>query len=125
MGLQLTGLGAVVALLWILTDSWEWAIPTVLEGKILDWKKKWYLSQALVRFVVKSSILEQEALAYSIRSLLPKLEREFGVPVHVEIEIEGQDSSFAEEELRHITCLNRTFSEFTWHISEKMECEAE
>ncbi len=125
MGLQLTGLGAVVAMLWILADSWEWAIPTALEEKIQAWKKKWYLSQAIVRFVIKSSILEQEQLAYSIRRLLPKLELEFGVPVHVEIEIEGQSSSFSDEETRYITCLNRAFSEFTWHISETLECEAE
>lgn len=125
MGLQLTGLGAVVALLWILTDSWEWAIPAELEGKIQDWKKKWYLSQGIVRFVTKNSIFEREQLAYSIRHLLPKLELEFGIPVHVEIEIDGQDGFFSEEEIRYITCLNRAFSEFTWHISETLECEAE
>lgn len=125
MGVQLTGLGAVLALLWMLSDSWEWAIPEALEGKIQDWKKKWYNSQAIVRFAIRSSIFEQEQFAYSIRRLLPKLEQEFGAPVHVEVEIEGQVSAVSEEEIRYIRCLTRTFSEFTWHISEQVECEAE
>jgi len=125
MGVQLTGLGAILALLWVLSDSWEWSIPEAFEGKIQDWKKKWYISQAIVRFVIRSSVFEQEQFAYSIRHLLPKLEREFGAPVHVEIEIEGQDIALSVEEMRYISCLTRSFSEFTWHISERVECEAE
>lgn len=125
MGIYLTGLGAILALLWILSDSWEWTIPEDLEGKIQDWKKKWYNSQAIVRFVIRSSIFEQGQFADSIRCLLPKLEQEFGVPVHVEVEIDGQGSVISEEEIRYTGCLARCFSEFTWHISEQVECEAE
>lgn len=125
MGVQLTGLGAVLALLWILSDSWEWSITEALEGRIQDWKKRWYNSQAIVRFVIRSSIFEQEQFVYSIRRLLPKLEGEFGGPVYVEIEIDGQDIDLSEEEIRYISCLTRSFSEFTWQISQQVECEAE
>ena len=125
MGVHLTGLGAILALLWILSDYWEWSIPEALEGKIQDWKKKWYNSQAIVRFAIRSSIFEQEQFAYSIRHLLPKIEQEFGVPVHIEVEIDGQESAVSEEEIRYIDCLTRSFSEFTWYISEQVECEAE
>lgn len=124
MSVHLTGLGAVLTLLWIISD-WEWSIPEAFEGKIQDWKKKWYLSQAIVRFIIWSSIFEQEQFAYSLRHVLPKLEREFGVPIHVEIEIGGQNSTFSEEEIRYITRLTRSFSDFTWHINERVEYEGE
>lgn len=125
MGVHLTGLGVVLALLWVLTDSWEWSIPEALKGKIQDWKRKYYLSQVIVRFVIRSSIFEQEQFAYFIKHLLPKLELEFGAPVHVEIEIKEQDIELSEEEVRYITCLTRSFSEFTWNVSQRVECEAE
>jgi hypothetical protein len=123
MGIYLTAVGAVLAsLLWIFADLWEWAIPKALEEKIHNWKKRLYHSQVIVRLVNKDSISEHEKYAYSLRHIVSKIERELGVPVHVEVEMDRQDIVLTEEEMRYISCLSRSFSEFTWYVREQVEC---
>lgn len=117
MGVQLTGLGALVALLWVLAGYWELTVPEVLGERITDWKRKHYKSQITVKFIKEESIYMQEQFAFSLRRFLRDMEREMGIPVHCEIELWGEDG-LSEEELRYIQCLNRSFSEFTWRIQE-------
>lgn len=121
-----TGLGILlISLLWILSDFWEWTVPEGIGERINDLKKKWYLSQIIVRFVNNNSIPEQEQFAYSLRQILPKIERELGAPVHVEVEMGRQDIALSEEEMRYLTCLSRSFAEFTWHRNDRVGYETE
>lgn len=120
MVLYLTGLGVVFfCLLWILVGIWEWSVPKGLEKKIINWKKKKYHSQGILHFETEKPITEQEHFIYSLKQLMPKLERELGLPVHVEIELNHQDTSFSDEEIRYISCVTRAFSEFTWRINKR------
>jgi hypothetical protein len=126
MKLYLTGLGVVFAsLLWIFVDFWEWSVPKVLEEKIVEWKKKWQDSQGVLRFVIEEPILDQEHFMYSLKGMLPRLERELEVPLHVEVEVNHQDIVLSDEEVRYINCLTRAFSEFTWNIKDRVKYEAD
>ncbi|AFM02330.1 hypothetical protein Desde_4069 [Desulfitobacterium dehalogenans ATCC 51507] len=118
MGAQLTGLGALVALLWILTDYWEWTVPEGIGHKITDWKKKCYKTQITVKFTNQESIYRQEQFAFSLKRFLRDMEQEMGMPVHCEIELWGEKDEFSEEELLYIKCLNQSFTGFTWSIQE-------
>lgn len=119
MGVQLTGLGALVALLWILADYWEWSVPVGIGDKITDWKRKCYKSQITVKFTNQESLYKQEQFAFSLKRFLKDMEREMGIPVHCEIELCGESGEeFSEEELRYVKCLNQSFSGFTWRVQE-------
>ena len=118
-GIQLTGLGALVALLWILVDHWEWSVPEGVGSKLTDWKRNYYTSQITVKFTSQEALYKQEQFAFSLKRFLKEMEREIGMPVHCEIELCGEEGNgFSEEELRYVKCLNQAFSEFTWHIQE-------
>lgn len=118
MGVQLTGLGALVALLWILADYWEWSVPERVSSKLTDWKRKSYKSQITVKFMNQETIYKQEQFAFSLRRFLRDMEREMGMPVHCEIELYGEKGELSEEELRYVKCLNQAFSGFTWRVQE-------
>ncbi|AGA70801.1 hypothetical protein Desdi_3415 [Desulfitobacterium dichloroeliminans LMG P-21439] len=118
MNIQLTALGAIVALLWLLADYWEWTMPATTEKKIIDWKRSCYKSQIIVKFINQESIDQQERFAFSLRYFIRDMEREMGIPIHCEIELSGQENQLTAEELRHIQCLKQAFSSFTWRLQE-------
>lgn len=120
MGVQLTGLGVIVALLWIIADYWEWTVPEELGHKITAWKRKSYCSQITVKFTNQESIYRQEQFAFSLKRFLGEMERKMGLPVHCEIELWGEQDEYTEEELLYLKCLNQSFSGFTWSIQERI-----
>ncbi|MGI1657415.1 MAG: hypothetical protein ACRKFN_00385 [Desulfitobacterium sp.] len=118
MNIQLTALGAIVALLWLLADYWEWTMPASAEKRIVDWKRNYYRSQVIVKFINHESIDQQERFAFSLRHFIRDMEQEMGIPVHCEIELSGQRGQLTTEELRHLQCLKQAFSSFTWRMQE-------
>ena len=118
MGLQLTGLGVLIALLWLMADSWEWPVSKSIENKISVWKGKFAGSQIIVKFTNPETIYNQEQFALSLKPFLRHLEAEMGIPVRCESELSGDEGRFSEEELIYIKCLNQAFSGITWHIQE-------
>ncbi|HVJ47997.1 hypothetical protein [Desulfitobacterium sp.] len=72
--------------LWGISGLWEWTVPERLEQRILEWKRKWYWSQVIIRVISDVPIEELEQFAWSIKSTIPKLQRELGIPVVLEIE---------------------------------------
>lgn len=75
--------------LWRSSGLGEWTVPRGFEDKILAWKKKWYWSQIILRVMSDVPVEELEQFAWSLGRELPKLEKELGVPLFVEIEWKG------------------------------------
>jgi len=125
MGIQYTALGVVITLLWVLADSWEWSIPETLEEQLREWKRKWGDGQAEVSLPIKDSLINQEQFLSSIKSMLPRLERELGNPVHIAIDVSGDNRVLTEEEIRFLDCFLRSHSEYTWRFSGQAEFQAE
>lgn len=131
LGLLLTGT------LWRVSGQWEWTIPKSAEQKIIEWKRKWYWPQIIIRVISNDSIEDLEQFAWSLKSFLPKLQRELGVPIHLEIEWKEPESvavlaeydmpdisdhvqkmQYGSDEVQEVrqqfSCLNRRFPEFFW-----------
>lgn len=122
MGIQLTTMGALAALMWILAGTWEWSLPQEMEEKIIDWKRNRYTSQVIIKFINQDSIYMQERFAFSLKGFLREVQEQIGIPVHCEIELIKEGEPLSEEELRYIECLNRSFGEFTWLTQENKNC---
>lgn len=80
-------LGVVLtSALWKIDGVWEWTVPEGIEQRILEWKRKWYWSQVIIRVMSDVPIEELEQFAWSLKEALPKLQKELGIPVALEIE---------------------------------------
>ncbi len=121
MGIQLTTMGALAALMWILAGAWEWSLPQKFEEKIIDWKRDQYTSQVVLKFINQDSIYMQERFAFSLKVFLREVQEQIGIPVHCEIELIKEGEPLTEEEFRYIQCLNRSFKDFTWRIQENKD----
>lgn len=143
-----TILGVVLtSTLWGMSGQWEWTVPKSVERKIIDWKRKWYWSQINIRMISNGPIEDLEQFAWSLKTSLPKLQRELGVPVRLEIEWKEpeslavlaeygmEDTSDYIQEVRqqlegkgdgegndlYFSCLSRCFPELFW--VGQTECE--
>ena len=85
----------------------EWSVPGGIEQKIRGWKRKWYCSQIILRVLCKVPLEELEQFAWSLKKDLPRLQRELGMPIVLEIE-----SPVLMESTEY--CLYRRFPELYW-----------
>jgi hypothetical protein len=120
--------------LWRITGHWEWVVPQSVEQKIVEWKRKWYYYPIIIRVTTTDPIEDLELLTWSLKSSLPKLQNELGVPVSLEIEwkepelaavLAGCGSSDSSEDVQNevendqgirqqFSCLSRRFPEIFW-----------
>ncbi|WP_425805999.1 hypothetical protein ACHOLT_04270 [Desulfitobacterium sp. Sab5] len=92
-------IGVVLSgILWKLSGEFEWRVPEEAEQKVLMWKRKWYSSQIILRVICEVSLDELEQFVWSLKRDLPRIQRELGMPIVLEIE-----SSTLQES---IDCLN-------------------
>lgn len=113
LGVVLTGV------LWRVS-VFEWSVPGGIEQKILRRKRKWYCSQIILRVLCKVPLEELEQFAWSLKKDLPRLQRELGMPIILEIEFPVLDSTeYIQMDTylmkdSYFSCLYRRFPELYW-----------
>lgn len=134
----------LISTLWGITGRWEWTVPQVIEQKIIQWKREWCYIPMIIRVTCTEPIEALEMFTWSLKSALPKLQRELGFPVRLEIEwkepevaaalassgsskhkgrIQNVENAGEEDQgiSQEFSCLNRRFPEITW--VRQAECE--
>lgn len=121
MELYFTGAGAVFAsILWVFAGAWEWSVPKNTEEKLIRLREKFNYKNAFFQLKENKTIFDHEQFAYYIKALLPRLEKELKMPIHVEVQIENS-RIITDLEKKYINCLTRVFPQFTWCLKEGLE----
>lgn len=123
LGFVLTGV------LWR-ASGYEWSVPAGIEQKILRWKREWHYSQIILRVFCQAPLEELEQFAWCLKRDLPRLQRELGMPIRLEIESPAlmestnymQMDTYMNKDL-YISCLYRRFPELYWVKDMKSEVQ--
>ena len=126
MEIYYTGVGTIIAsVLWVFSGIWEWSVPKIIERKVNNLMKDTNYKNASFQLKGEKNFYEHEQFAYYIKNILPRLERDLGHLVHVEVQIDGNGGSFSNEEKRYFSCLSRLFTEYSWTMKESLDCKAD